>query len=85
LLDAATPYGLTMTRGVIWGVAFAVVAMFVAVGAFFDDRDQRTWALISTIGIAGLVVIAAIYLAVNGLQRLRTKAARLRPRAFRRR
>ena len=74
-----------MTRGLMWAAAFAVVAMFVAAGAIFDDKGQRTWALVSTIGIVGLAAIGAIYVAVTGLQRLRIKLQRLRPRAFRRR
>lgn len=74
-----------MTRGLLWTVAFAVVAIFVAAGAHFDDQGQRTWAIVSTLGIIGAVAILGIYVAVAGLQRLRAKLQRLRPRAFRRR
>ena len=59
--------------------------MFVVAGAVFDGQGQRTWAVVSTIAIIGLAVVVGIYSAVSGLQRLRTKLQRLRPRAFRRR
>jgi hypothetical protein len=74
-----------MTRGLLWAVAFAVVASFVVAGAVFDDPGQRTWALVSTIGIFGVAVVVGIYVAVSGLQRVRAKLRRLKPRAFRRR
>jgi hypothetical protein len=74
-----------MTRGRVWAVVFALVAAFVVAGAVFGDKDQHTWAVISTLGLIGVVVLAAVYLAINGLQRLLIKLQRLRPRAFRRR
>jgi peptidoglycan/LPS O-acetylase OafA/YrhL len=74
-----------MTRGQVWAIAFAVVAAFVVAGALFDDKDQHTWAVVSTLGVIGVVVLVAVYFAINGLQRLLTKLHRLRPRAFRRR
>ncbi len=74
-----------MTRGLMWGVAFALVAMFVVAGVAFDDQGQRTWALASTIGIIGVALVVCIYVAISGIQRMRDKLRRLRPRAFRRR
>jgi peptidoglycan/LPS O-acetylase OafA/YrhL len=74
-----------MTRGRLWAIAFALVAAFLVAGAMFGDKDQRTWAVVSTLGLIGAVVLVAVYLVIDGLQRLLTKLQRLRPRAFRRR
>jgi hypothetical protein len=74
-----------MTRGMMWAAAFAVVAIFAVSGAVFDDSGQRTWAVVSTLGIIGVVVITGIYAAFGGLQRLGARLERLKPRAFRRR
>lgn len=74
-----------MTRGLMWALAFAVVAMFVVAGAVFDGQGQRTWAVVSTIAIIGLALVVGIYSAISGLERLRAKLPRRRPRAFRRR
>jgi hypothetical protein len=74
-----------MRRTVLWTMAFALVAVFALAGAFFDDKSQRTWALVSTIGLIGAVLIVAVLLAIGGLQRLHAKALRMIPRPFRRR
>jgi hypothetical protein len=74
-----------MTRGQMWVVAFAVVAMFVVAGAVFDDQGQRTWAVVSTIAVIGVAVVLGIGVAVSGVERLRAKVVRLKPRGFRRR
>jgi hypothetical protein len=48
-------------------------------------RDgQRTWALVSTIGVVGLAALLAVYVAIGWLDRLQRKAQSVR-HPFRRR
>lgn len=69
-----------MNRRAIWAVAFGVAGVFVLAGAFLGHDGQRTWALVSTIGVVGIVVLLVITLVIAMLQRLVAKA-----RPFRRR
>jgi hypothetical protein len=78
-------YGQGMTRGMLWTAAFALVGIFAVVGAVFDDPGQRTWAVVSTLGIIGVIVLGGIYGVFSGVQRLGARLERLKPRAFRRR
>jgi hypothetical protein len=74
-----------MTRTMMWAAAFAAVAVFTLAGSRFDDDAQRPVAVSAALGFVGVAVIVGVYLAINGLQRVRNLLYRLKPRAFRRR
>jgi hypothetical protein len=73
-----------MRRRLVWVAAFGVVALSVLAGAVLGRDGQRTWALVSTIGVIGLAVLLGVYLVIGWLDRVQQKARAVR-HPFRRR
>jgi hypothetical protein len=73
-----------MRRRLVWVGLFGAVALSVLAGAVLGRDGQRTWALVSTIGVVGLAVLLAVYVAIGWLDRLQRKAQSVR-HPFRRR
>ena len=72
-------------RNTFWTLAFLAAAVFVLAGALFDTEGQRTWALISTLGLIGIAVIIALSVALSWLSGVSERMYARVPRFLRRR